>query len=436
MSRVARTTQRLASTLVGFLFFTVTALSAWGGDADYTVRINDATGETETAGDVIISLDVTADDVYGWSVAVCHDSDLVTLEEVLDGADLAVANDGDAPEFAQVTLYDDGFVAGALVCLTSCEFLPTGAEYELYLASYTPLALAPTVIDLTLCDTLPAIDNEVVLLGGVSIDPTLDDGTLTVTGPPPRYFELSTDAGIVPYDPSDGLAAVDITVSMTEDETNPTFPNPVEAFQFTIDFDPIIVELLTADAGTDLAATNGGLGPDILTIDLLTDSVSYDVLVSAAPIDGLLTDGGASVGALAFDVNSTALQFNPFGIDTTLTFAEGHNATITGSFVGTTAVDGTIEFTPQQKLIRGDANDDGAVDFVDALLILEVLFEEGDSPLCPETFDVTANGSTNIADAVALLAYVFLGGAPPEAPFPDCGFAAVGSSCPLYSSCP
>ena len=39
---------------------------------------------------------------------------------------------------------------------------------------------------------------------------------------------------------------------------------------------------------------------------------------------------------------------------------------------------------------------------------------------CLEATDINANGGVDLTDAVHLLNHLFLGGPPPEAPFPEC----------------
>ena len=41
--------------------------------------------------------------------------------------------------------------------------------------------------------------------------------------------------------------------------------------------------------------------------------------------------------------------------------------------------------------------------------------------VCPDAADTTDDGQIDISDAIALFSYQFSGGAPPAAPFPDCG---------------
>lgn len=72
----------------------------------------------------------------------------------------------------------------------------------------------------------------------------------------------------------------------------------------------------------------------------------------------------------------------------------------------------------QSHFLRGDANNDGAVNIGDATFILGNLFSAGPTPQCRDAADVNDDGALNIADAVNLLGFLFVSGAPPAAPFP------------------
>ncbi|MBI4584413.1 MAG: lamin tail domain-containing protein [Planctomycetes bacterium] len=65
---------------------------------------------------------------------------------------------------------------------------------------------------------------------------------------------------------------------------------------------------------------------------------------------------------------------------------------------------------------RGDLSGDGAVEIADAIAILEYLFKKR-ALLCPDAADANDNGAVDIADAVRLLLYLFKGAAAPPPPF-------------------
>ncbi len=83
--------------------------------------------------------------------------------------------------------------------------------------------------------------------------------------------------------------------------------------------------------------------------------------------------------------------------------------------------------------LRGDGNQDGAVDLSDAVQVLGYLFASKDAP-CVIALDANTDGGVDISDAVFLLNYLFSQGAPPQAPFPECGLYAVTGSSELTCS--
>jgi hypothetical protein len=69
---------------------------------------------------------------------------------------------------------------------------------------------------------------------------------------------------------------------------------------------------------------------------------------------------------------------------------------------------------------RGDANGDGSRDISDAIAALAFLFAGG-SMDCDDAADVDDDGQQNITDPIVLLDFLFLGGRAPSEPFGGCG---------------
>lgn len=98
----------------------------------------------------------------------------------------------------------------------------------------------------------------------------------------------------------------------------------------------------------------------------------------------------------------------------------------------------TISSTPilPVQLVRGDSNDDGAVNLADAIRMLDFVFG-GQLVDCVQALDANADASVNVADVVFFLGHLFSGSGPLPAPFPDCGPPdAAGPSCAAFVSCP
>ncbi|MBL6914306.1 MAG: hypothetical protein ISR35_02885 [Planctomycetes bacterium] len=70
---------------------------------------------------------------------------------------------------------------------------------------------------------------------------------------------------------------------------------------------------------------------------------------------------------------------------------------------------------------RGDINSDAAINIADAVALLGFLFSGAAAPGCSDSGDTNDDGSLNIADAVSLLGFLFSGAAEPPAPGVNCG---------------
>ncbi len=71
--------------------------------------------------------------------------------------------------------------------------------------------------------------------------------------------------------------------------------------------------------------------------------------------------------------------------------------------------------------VRGDANSDGEVNIADAIAILGYLFLGNPAMACLDALDVADTGGIDIGGAVRILSYLFAQGQPPRPPFPGAG---------------
>ncbi len=67
-------------------------------------------------------------------------------------------------------------------------------------------------------------------------------------------------------------------------------------------------------------------------------------------------------------------------------------------------------------VLHGDANADGLINIADAVYLINYLFIGGQPPIPMEAGDANCDRLVNIADVVYLINYLFLGGAPPCGP--------------------
>jgi len=71
---------------------------------------------------------------------------------------------------------------------------------------------------------------------------------------------------------------------------------------------------------------------------------------------------------------------------------------------------------PAQEILRGDSNNDGAVDIGDGIWTLSYLFTGGRAPPCTDAADANDTGDLDLSDAIFVLNFLFLGGREPPPP--------------------
>jgi hypothetical protein len=73
----------------------------------------------------------------------------------------------------------------------------------------------------------------------------------------------------------------------------------------------------------------------------------------------------------------------------------------------------TAVFQVAVNYICGDANNDGEANVADAVFIINYTFLGGPAPVLSQAGDPNCDGEVNVADCVYLIAYVFNGGQEP-----------------------
>jgi hypothetical protein len=87
---------------------------------------------------------------------------------------------------------------------------------------------------------------------------------------------------------------------------------------------------------------------------------------------------------------------------------------------------------------RGDANADGTSNIADAVAIVSYLFRSETAPTCLKGADLDDDGKVNLVDVVALLSFLHRNGIAPAAPHRDCGSDPTEDrlTCDAFGSCP
>ncbi len=116
---------------------------------DYIMTIGDLSGSIGDDETVSVLLDNVGMPLSGWSLGVCHDSNLLEIEKV----DLGEIFDTVVPDFEIRNVYPgSGWTAGVVLSLSTGVTLSSGLGHELYRAEYELLAVGATGIEL--CGTL------------------------------------------------------------------------------------------------------------------------------------------------------------------------------------------------------------------------------------------------------------------------------------------
>ncbi len=77
----------------------------------------------------------------------------------------------------------------------------------------------------------------------------------------------------------------------------------------------------------------------------------------------------------------------------------------------------------ESVFVRGNVNEDGAIDIADPISILNHLFAgQTTTAACADALDVNDDGAVDIADPIWLLSFLFVNGPPPRPPHPEAGF--------------
>ena len=428
------------------------------GAQTYTLSVSGpASAEFGTSFDAAVLLDFDdPTNMAGWSYGVCNDTAFITCDASADGSTTNTANNGAPAGFIQGNVFPEGYTKGIVIDLLGAASLPAGTGYELSIGSYTAGTTAG-MTDLAFCNTLgtPPVDT-VVVINGQSITPTQVAATVEVTEPPPipdpafTFIAPTADGGT--YITADGIGGNTYNLQFSVAEADQSadglaFPSATQGFSFAASNDPALLTPTAVTGVGALAALNGGSGPDFFQVGLFADAWSAGVVyvLTGGETIGFST-GGDAVVEVAYEGVAGALV-GVLGSSTTPIVWNNNVGTpavslvvvVDGASYAAALTDGslTLEGIENTPFRRGDANDDGIVNIADIIRNLDQQFN-GAPVTCLWASDANDDGLHTIADPIYTASYVFLAGAPPAAPFPDCGFDAVQSptDCVTYNSCP
>ncbi|MFN0057733.1 MAG: hypothetical protein ACKVX7_04680 [Planctomycetota bacterium] len=215
----------------------------------------------------------------------------------------------------------------------------------------------------------------------------------------------------------------------------------------------ILVSALSSLAGAhaDLSAPNGGevfvVGSPItiewiVTIEHATENwdLWYSTSGPSGPWVTLALDlppGDISMSAIhTFEWTPTAAHV------TSTMWLRLQQDNVPGDVDYDDVTDGSFEIIlapPAPEFVRGDCNDDGGVNVADVIALLAYLFQSTAPAGCLDACDINDSNSVDIADAITQLSFLFTAGTPPAAPHPSCGVDPTlgGPGCAAsHAACP
>lgn len=418
-------------------------------DPDYVLDITDGSGSIGGVASVDFTTDITgAAGLAGWSWGICQTpAGIVDITAVADGSATAALNDGDGADFNAPTLIPgEGWTIGVVVNLLGMTSLAPGIGLQLHIGDYNLLAEGSAT--LSYCDTLgnPIVQTVLVDDIGNTIIPTILDGTIDVVSAPPpfTYDGRITNAN---YDQNTGVGSFTVSPTIVEDPANPGYPNDTQGFSMGLGHDSNLLTASTVDPAAALGALNGGSGPDFFGPQTLADGITVGVVYSLLATDAIAYDTAIEVLTISYDTVAGTLAGDADGevtalswIDTLGTPTVQNVVVIAGVSQAVLFNDGVINLNPQLEpvFVRGDCNDDGAVNIADGIWALNAMFQGGPPVTCAEACDAQDDGlSGDISDAMYIFNYRLFDGPTPPAPFPACGTDAnPGAACDTYNSCP
>lgn len=401
-------------------------------DDRYALNAADGSGVSGDNVMIAVTLDSVAGtagaplELQGWSYGLCHDGAGLGLTAVADGATTLTVNGGGAADFNAVNdapMPGTGFTIGVVIDFFGVEKLAPGTGYEINVASYDLLGPDDgTVWALDFCNTLatPPVETLVVEDGGSSAVPVQNGGGITIGTPP---VGLTLNAG-----DANGFAGNTVPLAITLD--NPG--DATEGFSFGLTWDLAVADLAGGAQGSDLAATNGGMGADFFIGTnagggsgfvgcVISLSPPFDELAAGSGLELAVLDITIDAGSVAGDMTSIdfsdAVGTPPVAVVVTV----GGASLVPAQNSGTIMSDGPDPMGGND-FIRGDANDDGTVDVSDVAQLARALFGVSGPLVCDSAGDANDNGALDMLDdPIYLITYLFQMGPAPAAPFPTCG---------------
>jgi len=414
-----------------------------------TVRIVSTTG-AQGATQVEVPVEVDNNQpVEGYVLCIQHPTDITLAEITTEGTDAAAAG----VEFEVAKIYPDGGTLGVVLDFDppyNGQTIPVGEHHSLAKFIYEkelpcsekadPTEDAVTY-DLVFVDNVfgdPPLSN-VLVEGGMSISPTLENGTVTFVPGPCVDIEWYVDgAGDLPC--AEGPAGACSPVSFYY--TSKTYP--IQGLSMAVCFPSVLDVCDLDDSGQGIVGDKHlegtiteGLNAEFVSFNADNDKgeLVIGILVDATPpipINHMYppTETPQKVINIYFWIPDD----QECGTCYDITFCEPafgagqvpiyNRAAVFNESLSVITHDGCLCVGGKAIFIRGDCNTDQQVDIADPAATMSYLYLGVYDPSCLDACDANDDGMVDLADVVATLNYLFkLAPALPEpGPYPPGGY--------------
>ncbi|MBN1417311.1 MAG: hypothetical protein JXP34_00965 [Planctomycetes bacterium] len=380
-------------------------------------------------------LDFTTDgvapySVQGWSLGFCIDKTIVRVDTAEVGADAAVCKAGGMPDFFAADLFPDGVGSGVVVdFLFEEQVMAPTSGFRALDVTFSNVSLARAVqTQAEACTRLDPFVIPAVIVRGTSM-PFGQEVPLTIAAGRGDTF-LEIELRVAPNEECE--ASVDLTTHVfSVDAVSFGIAHAGEAVVGSVDRGAATADAeffgarivpggVTVGIVMSLGEPFAPLPPSDVPAEIarvrypLGATLQLSDSLGTPPVDIVVDSGGTSLPRDAIQVDTSPVVIEPCdGLDT---------------------------------FVRGDANQDAAVNIADALCMARFLFGLVPDPGCADAMDANDDGVLDTTDPMFLLTFLFLGGAAVPSPVPadiraivhaDCGVDPTDDSlgCPTYLPC-
>ncbi len=247
---------------------------------------------------------------------------------------------------------------------------------------------------------------------------------LGATASQAQQFTFSTDPVTLEYNTVTGVGSAQIVVRLRENLAG-SVPLDADGIFFSLSHDVATLTSSTPLPSGVLIPLNNGEGPDGTACTNSPAGFSCTWVFDLFGQETIQFPTDLEVARFTLNTSPNVWAGNlSGGVETISSIGGAADAVVVdGQPVPASSQFGTIQLVPiLSGFVRGDADGDGAlVAIPDAITVLSGLFDPGVTLICPLAADANDDGAVDLGDAIFILNYGFVGGAPPPAPFAECG---------------